>query len=83
MPRSDHPGWRRQQPERYVAGRRPDTPENREIARLAHEAESEAHQANSGDGPDWLTVLTRTDPERAKKLQQTTNDRPPLQTVKE
>jgi len=58
MPRLDHIGWQRSQPERHVAGRRPPSPEEHEGQRLAHEQEMEAHQANAG-GLDWLTTLQR------------------------
>ena len=71
MPRLDHSGWQRSQPERHVAGRRPPSPEERERQRLAHETESEAHQANSG-GLDWLTTIQKKNPKKAKQLQQTT-----------
>ena len=81
MPRSDHSGWQRGHPERHVAGRRPPSPAEDARRRLAHEAELAAHQANSGSGPDWLTVLQRTDPEKAKKLQQTTPSATPLRQL--
>lgn len=71
MPRSDMSGWQRQQPERYVAGRREPSPEEHERQRLAHEQEMEAHQPNSG-GLDWLTTMQRKDPKKAKQVQQTT-----------
>jgi hypothetical protein len=69
--RIDMSGWQRQQPERYVAGRRPPSPEEHKRQLLAHEAESEAHQANNG-GLDWLTTMQRKNPKKAKQLQQTT-----------
>ncbi len=71
MPRSDHSGWQRGQPERQVAGRRKPSAEEHERQRLAHEREMEAHQANSG-GLDWLITLEKKDPKKAKQLQQTT-----------
>jgi hypothetical protein len=77
--RSDRSGCR---DDRYVGGRRPDTPDERARKRLAHLQEMQAHQPNGG-GLDWLTTLQRTDPKKVKKLQQTTNDRPSLHTVKE
>jgi len=63
--RIDVSGWQRQKLERYVAGRRPPLPEEHEHQRLAHEAESEPHQANSG-GVDWLTILQRKNLKKAK-----------------
>ena len=54
-----------------MAGRREPSPEEHERQRLAHEAESEAHQANI-DGLDWLTTMQRKNPKKAKQLQQTT-----------
>ena len=68
--REDMSGWQRGQPERHVAGRRPPSPEEYERQRLAHEAESEAHQANSG-GLNWLITLgkrTRRKPNSCNKL---------------
>ena len=70
MPRSDHSGWQRGQPERQVAGRRKPSAEEHERQRLAHEREMEAHQANSG-GLDWLITLekrTRRKPNSCNKL---------------
>ena len=69
--RIDISGWQRQQPGRYVAGRRPPSPEEFERQRRAHEAESEAHQANSG-GVDWLTTMQKKNPKKARQLQKTT-----------
>lgn len=81
MLRRDHSGRQRGHPpeQRYVAGRRPDSPEERERKRKAHEAESELHPAS---GIDWLTAMQRKDPEKAKRLQQTTRgDRQPLAAI--
>ena len=69
--RADHSGWQRGQPERWVAGRRKPSPQERKRQRLAHEQEMEAHQANSG-GLDWLSTMQKRNPKKAKELQQTT-----------
>ena len=63
--RIDMSGWQRQKPKRYVAGRRPPSPQEHERQRLAHEAESEAHQANSG-GLDWLTTMRKKESDKSK-----------------
>jgi len=68
MPRSDHSGWQRQQPERHVAGRRPPSPAETKCQRLAHEQEMEAHQPNSG-GLDWLTTMQKKNLKKARQLQ--------------
>jgi hypothetical protein len=74
-------GWSRSQPERYVGGRRPQSPAEHERQRLAHEEASAAHQANSG-GLDWLTTLQKKDPTKAKQLLQTRPSATPLRSVK-
>ena len=77
---SDHLSrWQRAQPVRYVAGRRSPSPTEHERQRLAHEAESEAHQADSG-GLDWFTTISKKNPTKAKQLQQTTPHPSPLQS---
>lgn len=63
--RDEMSGWQRGQPERHVAGRRPPSPEEYERQRLAHDAESEAHQANRG-GLDWLITLEKKGPEESQ-----------------
>jgi hypothetical protein len=80
MPRSDHhSGWqRRWGRDRYIGGRRESSPAEDERKRLAHEAESEAHPAS---GLDWLTTLQKTNPEKAKRLQQTTPSETPLRPL--
>jgi hypothetical protein len=77
--RKDMSGWQRQfGSERYVGGRRPDSPQERERQRLAHEQEMESHPPS---GLDWLTALQGKNPEKAKRLQQTTPSETPLRQL--
>jgi hypothetical protein len=79
--RSDHSGWRRNfGDERYIGGRRKSSPEEDARKKAAHALEKEAHQPNGGS-VDWITTLQKTDPKKAKKLQQTTPSETPLRPL--